>query len=68
LPPPLPPPPPRGRSPACAAVRLVGIGEVGVGLALEGGELGPHIKNIYGKLDAHTRTQALARAKELGLL
>jgi LuxR family maltose regulon positive regulatory protein len=27
-----------------------------------------HIKNIYGKLDAHTRTQALARAKELGLL
>ncbi len=27
-----------------------------------------HIKNIYGKLDAHTRTQAPTRAKELGLL
>jgi LuxR family maltose regulon positive regulatory protein len=27
-----------------------------------------HIKNIYGKLDARNRTQALARARELGLL
>src|SRR5262249_13207201 len=27
-----------------------------------------HLKNIYGKLDAHSRTQAIARARELGLL
>ena len=47
---------------------VAGFAEVSVGLALEGGYFGPHIKNIYGKLDAHTRTQALARAKELGLL
>ncbi len=26
-----------------------------------------HLNNIYAKLDAHSRTQALARAKELGL-
>jgi len=27
-----------------------------------------HIKNIYGKLDVHTRTDAVRRAEELGLL
>ncbi len=27
-----------------------------------------HIKNIYSKLDVHSRTQAVARARELGLL
>jgi LuxR family maltose regulon positive regulatory protein len=27
-----------------------------------------HLKNIYGKLDAHSRTQAVARSQELGLL
>jgi LuxR family maltose regulon positive regulatory protein len=27
-----------------------------------------HLQNIYGKLDAHTRTEAVARATELGLL
>jgi LuxR family maltose regulon positive regulatory protein len=27
-----------------------------------------HVKNIYHKLDARNRTQALARARELGLL
>jgi len=27
-----------------------------------------HLKNIYGKLDAHSRTQAIARARALGLL
>jgi LuxR family maltose regulon positive regulatory protein len=27
-----------------------------------------HLKNIYGKLDAHSRTQAIARAHTLGLL
>jgi LuxR family maltose regulon positive regulatory protein len=27
-----------------------------------------HLKNIYGKLNVHSRTQAVARARELGLL
>ena len=27
-----------------------------------------HVRNVYGKLDVHSRTQAVARAKELGLL
>mgnify|MGYP001825967594 CR=1 FL=1 len=27
-----------------------------------------HTRNIYGKLDAHSRTQAVARAKALGVL
>ena len=27
-----------------------------------------HLRNIYGKLDVHSRTEAIARAHELGLL
>jgi LuxR family maltose regulon positive regulatory protein len=27
-----------------------------------------HARNIYGKLDAHSRTQAVAKARELGIL
>src|SRR5262249_25458474 len=27
-----------------------------------------HLKNIYGKLDVHSRTQAIARGRALGLL
>ena len=27
-----------------------------------------HLKNIYAKLDVHSRTQAVARARERGLL
>lgn len=27
-----------------------------------------HLRNIYGKLDVHRRTEAIARAKELALL
>jgi LuxR family maltose regulon positive regulatory protein len=27
-----------------------------------------HLKNIYSKLDVHSRTQAVTRARELGLL
>ena len=27
-----------------------------------------HLKNIYGKLDVHSRTQAVARGRELSLL
>jgi LuxR family maltose regulon positive regulatory protein len=26
-----------------------------------------HTRNIYGKLDVHSRTQAVARAQDLGL-
>jgi LuxR family maltose regulon positive regulatory protein len=27
-----------------------------------------HMRHIYGKLDAHSRSEAVARARELGLL
>ena len=27
-----------------------------------------HLKNIYGKLEVHSRTEAIARSRELGLL
>ena len=27
-----------------------------------------HLKNIYGKLDVHSRTEAMVRARELGLV
>ncbi len=27
-----------------------------------------HLKNIYGKLDVHSRTEAISRARELNLL
>jgi LuxR family maltose regulon positive regulatory protein len=27
-----------------------------------------HLKNIYGKLGVHSRTEAIAHARELGLL
>ena len=27
-----------------------------------------HVKSIYGKLDVHSRMEAIARARELGLL
>lgn len=32
------------------------------------GTIKTHLNNLYRKLDAHSRTQALARARELGLL
>lgn len=32
------------------------------------GTIKTHLMNIYGKLDAHNRTQAIARARDLGLI
>ena len=32
------------------------------------GTVKTHLNNLYRKLDAHSRTQALARARELNLL
>lgn len=32
------------------------------------GTVKKHINNLFGKLDAHSRTQATARARELGLI
>ncbi len=37
-------------------------------LVIAEGTVKKHLKNIYGKLDAHSRTAAVARARELGLL
>jgi LuxR family maltose regulon positive regulatory protein len=37
-------------------------------LVIASGTVNKHLKNIYGKLDAHSRTQAVARGRELGLL
>jgi LuxR family maltose regulon positive regulatory protein len=37
-------------------------------LILEESTVKTHINNIYGKLDVHSRTRAIARAKELDLI
>jgi LuxR family maltose regulon positive regulatory protein len=37
-------------------------------LFVTAGTVKTHIRNIYRKLDAHSRTQALVRARELNLL
>ncbi len=37
-------------------------------LVIAVGTVNKHLKNIYGKLDAHSRTQAVARGRGLGLL
>ena len=42
--------------------------EVGAGLFLSLNTVKAHTRNIYGKLGVHSRTQAIARAHEIGLL
>lgn len=42
--------------------------EIAKELFVTAGTVKTHIKNIYRKLDAHSRTQALVRARELNLL
>jgi LuxR family maltose regulon positive regulatory protein len=53
-------------------LRLLATGvsnqEIAQTLVIATGTVKKHLKNIYGKLGAHTRTEAVARATELGLL
>ncbi|RMH87481.1 MAG: hypothetical protein D6681_15050 [Calditrichaeota bacterium] len=42
--------------------------EIAERLVIARSTLKTHLKNIYGKLDAHSRLEAVARAKELSLL
>ena len=53
-------------------LRLIAEGysnaEIAAKLYIAGGTVKRHINNIYGKLDAGSRTQAVAKARTLGLL
>jgi LuxR family transcriptional regulator, maltose regulon positive regulatory protein len=53
-------------------LRLVAAGtsnrEIAMRLTVTLGTVKKHLNNIFGKLDVESRTQALARARELGLL
>jgi LuxR family maltose regulon positive regulatory protein len=53
-------------------LRLLAAGlsnsEIAETLVIATGTVKNHLKNIYGKLDVHSRIQASTRAKELGLL
>ena len=53
-------------------LRLVGAGHSNQAIAqmliVAESTVKMHLKNIYGKLDAHSRTHAIARARNLGLL
>ncbi len=42
--------------------------EIGEELCLAIGTVKKHIYNIYGKLDAKRRTEAVTKARELGLI
>jgi LuxR family maltose regulon positive regulatory protein len=53
-------------------LRLLAVGlsnkEIAETLVIAVGTVKKHLKNIYGKLDVHSRTQAVVRAQELNLL
>jgi LuxR family maltose regulon positive regulatory protein len=53
-------------------LRLLGLGltnrEIGERLYIAPGTVKAHTASIYGKLDVHSRMQAVARAHELGIL
>ena len=53
-------------------LRLMAVGysnsEIARTLFVSMGTVKTHLRHIYGKLDVHTRTQALARARQLHLL
>lgn len=42
--------------------------EISVQLHISSATVKKHLANLFGKLDVHSRTQALARAREIGLL
>jgi LuxR family maltose regulon positive regulatory protein len=53
-------------------LRLIAAGasnrDIASELVVSLGTVKKHLNNIFGKLDAHSRTQAVARAREAGLL
>jgi LuxR family maltose regulon positive regulatory protein len=42
--------------------------EIASGLCVSPNTVRTHLRHIYAKLDAHTRSEAVARARRLGLL
>jgi ATP/maltotriose-dependent transcriptional regulator MalT len=58
------------RFPAIMAASHVGLsnGEIAERLVVAVGTVKRHINNIFSKLNVTSRTQALARGRELGLL
>jgi LuxR family transcriptional regulator, maltose regulon positive regulatory protein len=53
-------------------LQLIAVGKsnrwIATELFVSVGTVKTHINNVYRKLDAHSRTQAVARARELNLI